>query len=87
VHIGRVWLSARAHAYPGSPHALTKHKLVFDNLYANGVGCICRVEGRLKKPLRASPRGTPIIGASKAKLDLIQVNLDQQFFLNSNNNS
>lgn len=36
VHIGRVWLSARAH--PGSPHALTKHKLVFDNLYANGVG-------------------------------------------------
>jgi hypothetical protein len=37
--------------------------------------------------IRPSPRGTPIIGASKAKLDSIQVNLDQHFFLNSNSNS
>jgi hypothetical protein len=29
--------------------------------------------------LRASPRGTPIIRVSKAKFDLIQVNLDQHF--------
>jgi hypothetical protein len=62
VHIERVWLSARAH--PGSPHALTKHKLVFDNLYAISVGCICRVEcrveGRLKKHLSCMHREAQI---------------------------
>lgn len=48
--------------FSGSPHVLTKHKLVFDNLYANGVGCICRVEGqaRLKKPLSCLHREAQI---------------------------
>lgn len=58
VRIERVWLSVRAH--PGSPYALTKHKLVFDNLYAIGVGCICRVEGGLKKQLSCMHREAQI---------------------------